>query len=152
MTKIKCDINQQYLKTVDFHFAKSEQLSLTWSCVSRQRDTTSSGWKFKLNNLAVKGLRQYAVTVNRAIQLAPDMTTYFSDVILRSHHTNSYAQIIKKFNNDNRVWYSWTANTTHWPNAVLILARRLWHCTNIKTTLYQRIVLAEMKWVPWCSG
>ena len=26
------------------------------SCGSRQRDTTSSGWKFKLHNLAVKGL------------------------------------------------------------------------------------------------
>ena len=24
MLKIKCDINQQYLKTVDFHFVKSE--------------------------------------------------------------------------------------------------------------------------------
>ena len=28
--------------------------SLTWSCGSRQRDTTSSKWKFRLNNLAVK--------------------------------------------------------------------------------------------------
>ena len=37
-------------------FVKSEQFSLTWSCGSRQRDTTSSGWKFRLNNLAVKGL------------------------------------------------------------------------------------------------
>ena len=56
MLKIKCDINQQYLKTVDLHFVKSELFSLTWSCGSRQRDTTSSGWKFRLNNLAVKGL------------------------------------------------------------------------------------------------
>ena len=32
--------------------------SLTWSYGSRQRDTTSSGWKFKLNNLAVKWLRE----------------------------------------------------------------------------------------------
>ena len=32
--------------------------SLTWSCGSRQRDTASSGWKFKLNNLAVKGLKK----------------------------------------------------------------------------------------------
>ena len=55
MLKIKCDINQQYLKTVDLHFVKSEYFSLTWSCGSRQRDTTSSGWK-RLNNLAVKGL------------------------------------------------------------------------------------------------
>ena len=29
-------------------------ISLTWSCGSRQRDTTSSEWKFKFNNLAVK--------------------------------------------------------------------------------------------------
>ena len=56
MLKIKCDINQQDLKTVDLHFVKSKSFSLTWSCGSRQRDTTSSGWKFSLNNLAVKGL------------------------------------------------------------------------------------------------
>ena len=37
---------------------KSEWFSLTWSCGSRQRDTTSSGWKFTLNNLAVKGLKK----------------------------------------------------------------------------------------------
>ena len=35
---------------------KSEQFSPTWSCWSRQQDTTSSGWKFRLNDLAVKGL------------------------------------------------------------------------------------------------
>ena len=57
MLKIKCDINQQDLKRVDLHFVKSEWFLLTWSCGSRQRDTTSSGWKFKLNNLAVKGLK-----------------------------------------------------------------------------------------------
>ena len=28
MLKIKCDINQQYLKTDDIHFVKSEQFSL----------------------------------------------------------------------------------------------------------------------------
>ena len=44
MFKIKCDLNQQYLKTVDPHFLKSE------------RDTTSSGLKFRLNKLAVKRL------------------------------------------------------------------------------------------------
>ena len=56
MLEIKCDINQQYLRIVDLHFVKSELFSLTWSCGSRQRDTTSSEWKFRLNNLAVKGL------------------------------------------------------------------------------------------------
>ena len=38
---------------------KTEKLKnwkLTWSGGSRQRDTTSSGWKCQLNNLAVKGL------------------------------------------------------------------------------------------------
>ena len=29
MLKIKCDINQQDLKRVDFHFVKSEEFSLT---------------------------------------------------------------------------------------------------------------------------
>ena len=53
---IKRDINQQKLKLADLHFVKSEQFSLTWSCESRQRDTTSRGWKFQLNNLAAKGL------------------------------------------------------------------------------------------------
>ena len=57
MLKIKCDINQPYLKTVHLHFVKSEWFSLTWSCGSRQRDTTSSGWKFRLKNLAVQRLR-----------------------------------------------------------------------------------------------
>ena len=57
MLKIKCDINQQDLKRVDLHFVKSDKFLLTWSCGSRQRDTTSSGWKFKLNNLAVKRLK-----------------------------------------------------------------------------------------------
>ena len=42
MLKIKCDINQQYLKRVDHHCVKSEYFSLTWSCGSRQWDTTSS--------------------------------------------------------------------------------------------------------------
>ena len=56
MLRIKCDINQQDLKFVDLHFVKSEYVLLTWSCGSRQRDTTSSGEKFKFNNLAVKGL------------------------------------------------------------------------------------------------
>ena len=55
MLKNKCDINQQDLKRVTLHFAKSESFSLTWSCGSRQRDTASSGWKFELNNLAVGG-------------------------------------------------------------------------------------------------
>ena len=55
MLKIKCDINQQYLKTDDLHFVRSEFFLLTWSCGSHQRDTISSGWKFRLNNLAAKG-------------------------------------------------------------------------------------------------
>ena len=58
MLKIKSYINQQDLKFVDLHFVKSEQFSLTWSCGSRQRDTTSIEWKFQLNNLAAKGLNE----------------------------------------------------------------------------------------------
>ena len=54
MLKIKRDINEQDFKTVDLHFV---QFLSTWSCVSRQRDTTSSWWKFKLNNLALKWFR-----------------------------------------------------------------------------------------------
>ena len=56
--KIKSDINQQDLKFIGFHFVKSEYFSPTCGCGSRQRDTTSSEWKFKLNNLAAKGLMQ----------------------------------------------------------------------------------------------
>ena len=58
MLKIKCDSNQQYLKTDDLHFVKSEWFSLTWSCGSRQRATTSSEWNFRSNNLAVKGFKK----------------------------------------------------------------------------------------------
>ena len=32
------------------------QICIIFTCGSRQRDTTSSGWKFRLNNLEVKGL------------------------------------------------------------------------------------------------
>ena len=56
MLTIKCDPNQQDSIRIDLHFVKSEYFPLTWSCGSRQRDTTSSGWKFKMNNLAVKWL------------------------------------------------------------------------------------------------
>ena len=44
------------LENGHLQFAKTEQFSLTWSCGSRQRRTTSSGWKFRLINSAVKGL------------------------------------------------------------------------------------------------
>ena len=56
MLMIKRDINQQDFKIVDLHFVKSEFFLLTWYYGSRQRDTTSIGWKFQLNNLAVIGL------------------------------------------------------------------------------------------------
>ena len=57
MLKTKRDINQQKFKIVHLHFVKSKHVSLTRSCGSSQRDTTRSGWKFQLNNLAVKGLK-----------------------------------------------------------------------------------------------
>ena len=53
MLKIKRDINQQDFKIVDLHFVKFEYFSLTWC-----EDTISTGWKLKLNNLAVKGLKR----------------------------------------------------------------------------------------------
>ena len=53
MLKIKRDINQQDSKIVNLHFVKSQLFLLTWSCKSRQRDTASSDWKFKLNNFIV---------------------------------------------------------------------------------------------------
>ena len=54
MLKTKRDINQQDLKIVDKQFVKSDYFSPTWSCESHEQDTTSSEWKFKLNNLGVK--------------------------------------------------------------------------------------------------
>ena len=44
------------LKIYQQDFVKSDQFSLTWSCGSRQQDTGSSEWKFKLNNLWIKVL------------------------------------------------------------------------------------------------
>ena len=41
---------------VDLHFDKSENCLHTWSFESRQRDTTSRGWKFHLMKLVVIGL------------------------------------------------------------------------------------------------
>ena len=55
MSKIKHDINQQDFKIADLHFVKFDKLSPIWSRESRQRDISSSGWKFNLNNLAAKG-------------------------------------------------------------------------------------------------
>ena len=49
MIKTKRDIDQKDFKIVDFHFC---------SCESRQRNATSSGRKFQLNNLAVTGLNR----------------------------------------------------------------------------------------------
>ena len=51
MLNIKRDINHQDLKIDYFHFVKSEKVSLTWNCRSRQRDATSNGWTFQLNAL-----------------------------------------------------------------------------------------------------
>ena len=72
MLKIKCDINLQDLKIIELYFVKSELFLLTWSCGSRQRDTNSSGWKFELNILAVKGLTLTGLTLT-----APDRRIRF---------------------------------------------------------------------------
>ena len=58
MLKIKRDINQQDLKIFNLHVVQSDYFSLTWSCGSRQQYTTSSGWKFQLNNFAVIRLKR----------------------------------------------------------------------------------------------
>ena len=75
MLKIKCDIDQQYLKTVDLYCVKSEQFSLPWSCGSRQLDTTSSGWKCRLNNLAVKLLMPFGAVCTIASAAMNRMST-----------------------------------------------------------------------------
>ena len=46
------------LTFVVFHLDKSEYFSVILSCASCQRYAASSGWKFQLNNLAVKGSKQ----------------------------------------------------------------------------------------------
>ena len=56
MLHIKRDVNQLDFTIVDIYFRKSELFSLTWSCGSRQRDTTWSEWKVQLNNFALKSL------------------------------------------------------------------------------------------------
>ena len=38
MLKIKRDLNQQNFKIVHLYIVKSELISLTWSCESRERD------------------------------------------------------------------------------------------------------------------
>ena len=50
--------------------------SLTWSCGSRQRDTTSSGWKFKWKNLAVKGLMLFW-----CIKMTTSYSCFFSHLL-----------------------------------------------------------------------
>ena len=68
MLNIKRDINVQDFKIVDPYFGKSEYFLLTWSCATRQRDSTSSGWKFQLNNFKgqrVKELKKYTVSSPR---------------------------------------------------------------------------------------
>ena len=73
MLKIKWDINQQDLKTVDLHFVKSEIFSLTWSCGSRQRDTTSSEnsdwiiWRFKGYGLTLGKRRRVWTSIEMAL-------------------------------------------------------------------------------------
>ena len=46
---------------IDLHFLKLNNSHPLEVCGSRQRDTTSSGWKFQLNNLAVMGLERFNI-------------------------------------------------------------------------------------------
>ena len=76
MLQIKRNINQRNLKIFNLHFVKSEQFSLTWSCGSRQRDTTSSGWKLQINNLAAKGLRGICAQHAGSQVVSPNITLH----------------------------------------------------------------------------
>ena len=51
---MKCEFKHQDL--FGLKLGQYESFSPIWSCVSRERDTTSSVWKFKLDNLEGKGL------------------------------------------------------------------------------------------------
>ena len=56
MLKIKCDINRQYLKTVDLHLSNLNNFH-SLQVVDRVSETQLQvGENFRLNNLAVKGL------------------------------------------------------------------------------------------------
>ena len=59
-----CDTNQQYFKIADLHFVKSEWFSLTWSCESRQRDTISRGWKFRLIYALTQIVHMYLMIID----------------------------------------------------------------------------------------
>ena len=41
---------------------------LTWSCGSRQRSATSTGWKFQLNNLAVTGVNIISESISWSLE------------------------------------------------------------------------------------
>ena len=58
MLKIKCDINQQYLKTVDLILSNLNNFH-SLEVVDRVSETQLQvGEKFSLNNLAAEGLRR----------------------------------------------------------------------------------------------
>ena len=42
MLNIERDVNEDNFKIIDLYFVKSKLISLTLSCESRQRDTTTS--------------------------------------------------------------------------------------------------------------
>ena len=62
-------------KIIDLHCVKSEWFSSTWSCGSRQRDTTSCGWKLQLNTLAIKGLKPHSFLFLRGVGYITDKCT-----------------------------------------------------------------------------
>ena len=99
MLKLKCDINQQYLKRVDLHFVKSEH---TWGCGSRQRDTTSSGWKFWLNNLAVKGLNSANAEYLMRCNIEPHLLCLLNIISKFSHPETSLFEI-----NRHMYFFTW---------------------------------------------
>ena len=100
-------------------WSNMNNFSLTWSCGSRQRDTTSSEWKFKLDNLAAKGLIWLAILMNgfNAAPFFEEIWNLFCDCLLRISDTKRFTNV----------------------GLMLVLRRR--RLATTKLALIQRIVL-----------
>ena len=59
LLKVKYTSILKHWYMLKFKFNKSLTFSVTWSCMSRKRDATSSDWKFKLNSSV---LRRFSIT------------------------------------------------------------------------------------------
>ena len=68
-------------------------------CGSRRRDTTSSGWKFKLNNLAVKGLMQITLATAEVFEF------YFRPFIMEINSMGILPEGTGNLNNKSLVFH-----------------------------------------------